>query len=89
MPLGIDLLEHLRIDDPIGAVPVHWRCGIWGTLGVGLFATGEYGIPTPTAPTTPTPVEGLFYGGGADQLMAQFIGSLSCIVVRRRRGARS
>ena len=29
---AIDLLEHLRIDDPIGAVPVHGVCGIWGTL---------------------------------------------------------
>ena len=28
---GIDALEYLRIDDPIGAVPVHGICGIWGT----------------------------------------------------------
>ena len=27
---GIDLLEYLRIDDPIGAVPVHMMAGIWG-----------------------------------------------------------
>ena len=47
VPLGIDFLEHLRIDDPIGAVPVHIFCGIWGTLSLGLFATGKYGIPTP------------------------------------------
>jgi len=40
---GIDLLEYLRIDDPIGAVPVHMVCGIWGTLSLGLFATGAYG----------------------------------------------
>src|SRR5512140_2323408 len=43
-----DALEHLRIDDPIGAVPVHMVCGIWGTLSLGLFATGAYGLPTPT-----------------------------------------
>ena len=42
-----------RIDDPIGAVAVHGFCGIWGTLAVGLFATGEFGIPGPlTVPTT-------------------------------------
>ena len=29
--LGVDLLEWLRIDDPIGAWPVHGLCGMWGT----------------------------------------------------------
>ena len=43
-----DALEFVRIDDPIGAVPVHLACGIWGTLSLGLFATGAYGLPTPT-----------------------------------------
>jgi Amt family ammonium transporter len=41
--LGIDLLEYLRIDDPIGAWPVHGLCGMWGTWALGLFATGQYG----------------------------------------------
>ncbi len=31
------LLEILRIDDPVGAIPVHLGCGIWGTLAAGLF----------------------------------------------------
>ncbi len=31
------LLEYYRIDDPVGAVPVHLGCGVWGTLAVGLF----------------------------------------------------
>ncbi len=33
---AVDLLEWLRIDDPIGAVPVHGICGIWGTLSLGF-----------------------------------------------------
>ena len=40
--LATDLLEHLRIDDPVGAWPVHGVCGIWGTLSLGLFACGQY-----------------------------------------------
>ena len=32
------LLDTLRIDDPVGAIPVHLGCGIWGTIAVGLFA---------------------------------------------------
>ena len=45
--LGVELLEYLRIDDPIGAVPVHGICGIWGTLSLGLFAGGKYGATGP------------------------------------------
>src|SRR2546425_4114623 len=81
VPLGIDFLEHRRIDDPIGAVPVHGFAGIWGTLSLGLFATGHYGVPTPDGIDTSTTVKGLFYSGGIDQLKAQFIGSATCVVV--------
>jgi Amt family ammonium transporter len=74
--LGIDLLEWLRIDDPIGAVPVHGFCGIWGTLSLGLFATGEFGATGPFGADVSAPVRGLFFGGGTNVLLAQFIGSL-------------
>jgi ammonium transporter, Amt family len=76
--LATDALEMVRVDDPIGAVPVHLVCGIWGTLSLGLFATGAYGLPTPTGMDT-TFVKGLFYGGGTAQLMAQAIGSASVV----------
>jgi len=72
---AMDALEYLRIDDPIGAVPVHMICGIWGTLSLGLFATGQYGLPAPVGVDTSVAVKGLFYGGGMAQLMAQAIGS--------------
>ena len=59
----------LHVDDPVGAVAVHMLNGIWGTIAVGLFA----------AKTTPGFAvagikEGLFYGGGVDQLIKQFGG---------------
>jgi Amt family ammonium transporter len=81
--LAMDLLEYLRIDDPVGAWPVHGVCGIWGTLCLGLFASGEYqatgsspfGIPT-IVPNSPEALTGLFYGGGMSLLKAQCVGSL-------------
>src|SRR4051812_3246894 len=75
-----DALEYFRIDDPIGAVPVHLVCGIWGTLSLGLFATGQYGLPAPTGVDTSTLVKGLFYGGGMAQLTSQAIGSASVVL---------
>ena len=75
------MLEYVRIDDPIGAVPVHMMCGIWGTLSLGLFATGQYGLPTPTGMDASVVVKGLFYGGGTTQLVSQLIGSASVTVV--------
>src|ERR1700680_3988448 len=72
---GVELLEWLRIDDPIGAVPVHGFCGIWGTLSLGLFAAGQYGASGPLAADNSAPLKGLFYGGGLTLFKAQFIGS--------------
>ncbi|HEY2405391.1 MAG TPA: ammonium transporter [Polyangiaceae bacterium] len=80
--LAIDLVEWLRVDDPVGAVAVHGACGIFGTLSLGLFASGQYGAATPTGPdnSPASLVTGLFYGGGSAQLVAQAIGS-ACITV--------
>ena len=35
--LGVALLDKLKLDDPVGAIPVHLFAGIWGTLAVGIF----------------------------------------------------
>lgn len=60
-------LESFKIDDPVGAVPVHLVNGVWGTLAVGLFASVEGNTGT----------LGLFYGGGATLLIAQVVGVVS------------
>ena len=72
---GVQLIEYLRIDDPVGAVAVHGFAGIWGTLSLGLFACGKYGATGPTGADNSAPVAGLFYGGGASVFEAQLIGS--------------
>lgn len=54
----------LHIDDPVGAVAVHFVNGVWGTIAVGLFATEG----------------GLFYGGGASLLGVQALGILAVCV---------
>lgn len=67
---GVWFLDHkLRVDDPVGAVAVHMLNGVWGTLAVGLFATD-----TSPAMKTAGINNGLFYGGGFEQLKLQFIG---------------
>jgi Amt family ammonium transporter len=81
VPVGVDLLERVRIDDPIGAVPVHLMNGIWGCLSIGLFATGDYGVPTADGADNSTPIKGLLYGGGGQQLVTQIIGVVTCLVV--------
>ncbi len=37
---GMVLLEKLRIDDPVGAWPVHGLCGIWAGIATGIFGDG-------------------------------------------------
>jgi len=73
---GVNFLEWLRIDDPIGAVPVHGFCGIWGTWSLGLFACGKFGASGPISPDNSTALRGLFYGGGMKLLEAQVLGNL-------------
>ena len=70
---GVWLCDHvLRVDDPVGAVAVHMMNGTWGTFAVGLFATSS-------APGFKVAgiKEGLFYGGGFNQLGLQILGILT------------
>ncbi len=67
---GTEQLEHWRIDDAVGAIPVHGICGIWGLLSVGIFADGTYGRGFNGVETA---VIGILYGNW-QQLVAQLIG---------------
>jgi Amt family ammonium transporter len=55
---GVELLDALKIDDPVGAVTVHGFSGAAGTIMVGFMATDG----------------GLFYGGSASLLGIQTLG---------------
>ena len=69
---GVWFLDYvLRVDDPVGAVAVHFMNGMWGTIAVGLFATTS-------APGNDT-LTGLFYGGGFTLLGKQLLGMFSVL----------
>ncbi len=69
--LSVIMFDKLKIDDPVGATSVHLVNGVWGTLALGLFAAP--GLAGGNA----QPKLGLFYGGGAEQLVIQLIGVLA------------
>ena len=52
-------------------------CGIWGTLALGIFAAGKYGLPTPIGADNSEALilTGVLYGGGTTLLISQIIGS--------------
>lgn len=59
---GVGLMEKIKIDDPVGAFPVHGLNGIFGVLAVGIW--GVDGM-------------GLLHGGGFSQLGIQVVGLLA------------
>ena len=67
MLYSVEIIDQkLKIDDPVGAISVHGVCGIFGTIAIGLFSTAEG-------------AEGLFLGGGFNQLLRQAAGvSIAC-----------
>jgi Amt family ammonium transporter len=42
---GVPLLDRLKIDDVVGAIPVHLMSGIWGTIAV-VFTNGDASLGT-------------------------------------------
>ena len=68
--LAVGLKYRFGYDDSLDVVGVHMIGGIWGTLSVGLFASAS----------TTAGVDGLFYGGGLDQLWRQAVGAFAVLL---------
>jgi len=66
---AVETLDRLRIDDPVGAFPVHGVCGIWGTLCVGIFGKKALGLA----------YDGFVYSGNPMQLGVQLVGSIAAV----------
>ena len=69
--LAIGLKYKLGYDDSLDVVGVHLVGGLWGTIAIGFFATEA----------APAGVNGLFYGGGVDQLWRQAVGAFAVLIV--------
>jgi len=65
-------LDKIKVDDPVGAIPVHLVNGVFGTICLGLFA--KEGV------TSLSSVNGLLYGGGFTLLGVQILGVLAAAV---------
>jgi Amt family ammonium transporter len=67
--LAVGLKYKLGYDDSLDVVGVHLVGGLWGTVAVGFFASAA----------TTAGVDGLFYGGGVDQLWRQVVGAVAVL----------
>ena len=67
--LAVGLKYKLNYDDSLDVVGVHLVGGLWGTLAIGFLATEA----------APAGVNGLFYGGGVDQLWRQAVGAFAVL----------
>jgi ammonium transporter, Amt family len=73
VPPLVVAVDKLKVDDPVGAIPVHGMAGIWGTLACGLFATQE------RATALAVGEGGLLTDGNAHQLWVQLYGVAATI----------
>ncbi|TYP86023.1 ammonium transporter [Blastococcus xanthinilyticus] len=68
--LAVGLKYALGYDDSLDVVGVHLVGGLWGTIAIGFLASAE----------SPAGVDGLFYGGGVDQLWRQVVGAVAVML---------
>ena len=67
--LAVGLKYKFGYDDSLDVVGIHLVGGLWGTIAIGFFAVAN----------APAGVEGLFFGGGLDQLWRQAVGAFSVL----------
>ena len=67
---AVGLKFRFGFDDSLDVVGVHLVGGLVGTIGVGFLGSAS----------APAGVDGLFYGGGVDQLWRQVVGALAVLV---------
>ncbi|XP_038073148.1 putative ammonium transporter 2 isoform X2 [Patiria miniata] len=83
---GVELLNKLKIDDPVGVVPVHFFCGIWSLVAAGLFVKHDDIVEQGEVVH-----DGLFMGGGWTLLGIQLLavvcisawcGIIACLILK-------
>jgi Amt family ammonium transporter len=67
--LAVGLKYKLGYDDSLDVVGVHLIGGLWGTIAIGFLASAD----------APAGVDGLFWGGGVDQLWRQCVGAFAVL----------
>ncbi|MBJ7453214.1 MAG: ammonium transporter [Blastococcus sp.] len=67
--LAVGLKYRFGYDDSLDVVGVHLVGGLVGTIIIGFIATAD----------APAGVDGLFYGGGVDQLWRQVVGAVAVL----------
>ncbi|XVS63222.1 ammonium transporter [Actinosynnema sp. CA-299493] len=67
--LAVSLKYRFGFDDSLDVVGVHLVGGLSGTILIGFFASSA----------APAGIDGLFYGGGLDQLWRQVVGALAVL----------
>jgi ammonium transporter, Amt family len=67
--LAVGLKYRFGYDDSLDVVGVHLVGGLVGTIIIGFLATAD----------APAGVDGLFYGGGVDQLWRQVVGAVAVL----------
>ncbi|KAK5983984.1 hypothetical protein GCK32_017203, partial [Trichostrongylus colubriformis] len=71
----LPLLERLKVDDPVGIVPIHLTSSIWGMTAVGIFCEKDRHLSGAT-----NGLSGLLYSGDFTLLGVQLLCTLTVLV---------